>query len=659
VTGNDLAARLGAKRAGKGWTARCPAHEDDRASLSIGTGQDGRALVKCHTGCRTEDVLTALGLTLADLYEHSTEQSSRSRIIATYDYRDEGGALLYQVVRFEPKTFRQRRPDGSGWTWRLGDVRRVAYRLPELRGRATVFAPEGERDVDRLWALGLPATCNAGGAGKWQDAYTRQLVAAGVQHVVILPDNDAPGRQHGAMVARSCLAAGLAVKLVELPGLPDHGDVSDWLAAGHTRDDLAALVTAAPRYTPDPADDPLDLVTLADVQPERVEWLWPRRLARRKYSLLAGDPGLGKSTLALGIAARLSRPSSTWPDGSPAPHGRTLVLSAEDGIADTIRPRIDRLEGDASQIVVLRAVRDERGARPLNVARDLDRLAEAIRRVQPLLVLIDPITAYLGRTDSYKDAEVRGLLAPLMAEIDAQRVALLAVGHLAKADQRAALHRPGGSIAFVAAARIVLCLAADPNDPDRRVLAGLKSNLAALPESLAFRLPDGRLTWEHGAVELDAEALLRPAAPADREDATDADAVLRALLADVSAWPMDAKQALAAGEAHGITERTLRRAARRLGVEIRRVGFGRGGRWYWYLPETEGIPDARIPDNEPSLNSVSPMAPMSPMGPIEEKHTHRGHDHLHKGSVRNADGGRRVTTAASDPPAFNPKGWLS
>lgn len=168
-------------------------------------------------------------------------------------------------------------------------------------------------------------------------------------------------------------------------------------------------------------------------------------------------------------------------------------------------------------------------------------------------MIIDPITAYLGKTDSYKDAEMRGLLAPLLALLESERVALLAVGHLSKADQRAALYRPGGSIAFVAASRIALCLAADPADADRRVLAGLKSNLGRLPASLAFRLPDGRLEWETTPADgLDAETLLRPHTPQARDEQTDAERLIRELLADVPAWPLDAKRAIEAGTAHGV-----------------------------------------------------------------------------------------------------------
>jgi AAA domain/DnaB-like helicase N terminal domain len=191
----------------------------------------------------------------------------------------------------------------------------------------------------------------------------------------------------------------------------------------------------------------IDLVSLSDVTPEHVDFLWPGRIAKGKYALIAGDPGLGKSHFTIATAAHLSV-GSPWPDGGSAPIGKTLMLSAEDGIADTIRQRAVRLGADASQIVVLRAIRDAKGERPLNLARDLERLKEAIVRVRPTLVTIDPITAYLGKTDSYKDSEVRGLLAPLIQLIADEGVALLAVGHLAKADQRAALHRPGGSVAF-------------------------------------------------------------------------------------------------------------------------------------------------------------------------------------------------------------------
>lgn len=161
-----IAFARGLRQAGNGWTAHCPGHEDARNSLSLGVGDDGRWLVKCHAGCTLDAILVAAHLTIADLYPPRPSPHEQS-IAGTYDYLDEQGTLLFQVVRFAPKNFRQRRPDGNGgWTWNLEGVRRIPYRLPDVKGHRTVFIPEGEKDVDRLWALGLPATTNAGGAGK-------------------------------------------------------------------------------------------------------------------------------------------------------------------------------------------------------------------------------------------------------------------------------------------------------------------------------------------------------------------------------------------------------------------------------------------------------------------------------------------------------------
>lgn len=124
--------------------------------------------------------------------------------LTVYDYTDEDGNLLFQVVRYSDKSFKQRRPDGKGgWIWSLKDVRRVPYRLPGLKGQERVFVVEGEKDAERLWEAGIPATTNPGGAGKWRPEFTAQLRAMGVKELVIVVDNDAPGERHGAAVARA------------------------------------------------------------------------------------------------------------------------------------------------------------------------------------------------------------------------------------------------------------------------------------------------------------------------------------------------------------------------------------------------------------------------------------------------------------------------
>ena len=242
----------GFRRRGEGYDALCPAHDDTNPSLSIDSGDDGRVLVHCHAGCSPDAVLKAVGLTTRDLFP------VQRMAVATYDYRDEQGELLYQVCRMDPKGFRQRRPDGQGgWAWAVKDVRKVLYRLPELltaEPTDPVFVAGGEKDADRLASLGLNATTNAGGAGKWVPEFSESLRG---RTVVILPDNDDPGRDHADTVARSLCGVATRVSVVALPDLPAKGDVSDWLDARGTRDELLALVAAAPPY--EPIDQPDDM----------------------------------------------------------------------------------------------------------------------------------------------------------------------------------------------------------------------------------------------------------------------------------------------------------------------------------------------------------------------------------------------------------------
>jgi hypothetical protein len=251
-----------AKRAGKGWSVRCPAHEDRRASLSISEGDSGGAVLHCHAGCEPAAVAAALGLSLADLMPPRTAAADMSnanphgkpRIVARYDYRDEAGELVFQVVRYEPKDFRQRRPKpGGGWDWSVKGVRAVPYRLPELLAEPArpVFVVEGEKDVDNLARIRVLGTCNSGGAGKWTAEHAQHLRG---RWVFVLSDNDEPGRRHAQQVVATLQGIAESVRTIELPGLPAKGDVSDWLAAGGTREKLVELAEAAAKC--DPAGQP-------------------------------------------------------------------------------------------------------------------------------------------------------------------------------------------------------------------------------------------------------------------------------------------------------------------------------------------------------------------------------------------------------------------
>ncbi len=245
---NVLGRLEGVKKTGDGFQARCPSHEDRHPSLSIGVGDDGRVLLKCQAGCDTADVLAAIDLKPADLFEHQ----ERDEIVATYDYVDEQGALLYQVVRKANKKFLQRRPDGRGdWIWKLDKTRRVLYRLPRVAeavaAGATIYIAEGEKDVHALEKAGVVATCNAMGAGKWRKEYAKVLQAA---DVVVVADRDDAGREHAAKVANSLVDVASSVRIVEAA---EGKDAADHLAAGHTVDDF---ITGTPPEGPESRKTP-------------------------------------------------------------------------------------------------------------------------------------------------------------------------------------------------------------------------------------------------------------------------------------------------------------------------------------------------------------------------------------------------------------------
>lgn len=250
------------RASGSDWfETRCPFHEDTRPSFAYHrpTGN-----WKCHAGCGEGDVFRYLMRSRKTDFRGAVgylgerlgiePPAAGHESVPTYDYRDEAGDLLFQVVRFGGKKFRQRRPDGNGgWVWRLDDVRRVLYRLPDLLARPDepVFIVEGEKDVERLHAAGRLATTNPGGAGKWRTEYAASLKD---RDVIILPDNDTPGCLHARDVARSLCETAASVRIVELSDLSNKGDVSDWLAAGHTLAELDTLIAQTPYWRADKGD---------------------------------------------------------------------------------------------------------------------------------------------------------------------------------------------------------------------------------------------------------------------------------------------------------------------------------------------------------------------------------------------------------------------
>lgn len=342
------------------------------------------------------------------------------------------------------------------------------------------------------------------------------------------------------------------------------------------------------RYLPIESDQGATTRTLclANVQAEAIRWLWKPRIALGKVSLIVGDPGLSKSTLTLDAAARVTK-GTPWPDGTPCPKGAVVMLSAEDDAADTIRPRLDAAGGDPSQVFILQAIRepdgDETRERSFSLLKDVERLREEVDAVGARLVIVDPVSAYLGKIDSNNNADVRSALAPLERMASEARCTVLAVSHLNKNSTQTALQRISGSLAFTAAARAVHAVTRDQEDEDRRLFLPVKNNLGNDRDGMAYRVVTAsngapRLQWETDPVSVSADEAMAPAMDADeREERDDAVSWLRDYLAD---GPRHAKEVFRDADEAGFPKRTIQRARKRAGAEIERAGYQKGTRWY-------------------------------------------------------------------------------
>jgi hypothetical protein len=334
------------------------------------------------------------------------------------------------------------------------------------------------------------------------------------------------------------------------------------------------------------------LARLSTVTPEAVHFLWQGRVALAKLGVIDGDPGLGKSTITDDLAARVST-GARMPDGSPGigPAG-VVILSAEDGIADTIRPRCEAAGADLDRIAVL-TIADGPYDRPAAIPDDLGHVEAAIGRLGALLVIVDPLMAHLpGHVNSYRDQDVRRALAPFAALAERTGAACLVVRHLTKAAGGSSLYRGGGSIGIVAAARTALLVALDPDDEtgERRILAVNKSNLARHAPALSFTiaetiLPGGivtsRVRWGETTAHTAAQLLAVPVDGEDRGALGEAEVVLSTILAS---GPVAAKEVRVEARSAGVSDRTLDRAKVTLGVAVARVGgLGSAGRWEWAL----------------------------------------------------------------------------
>ena len=337
----------------------------------------------------------------------------------------------------------------------------------------------------------------------------------------------------------------------------------------------------------------------ADIEPRCIDFLWPGRLARGKHTAFAGEPGDGKSQLSIYVAATISK-GGEWPCGEGrAPVGNVIIFNAEDGADDTIVPRLIAAGADLERVHIVSAVlqEDGKGRRTFNMQADLALLEQRICEIGNVaLVIIDPISSYMGKADSHKNSEVRGALEPASEMAERMRVAILSITHFSKAGSGTnakALHRFIGSIAFVGAPRAAFAVIEDADNEGRMLVLHAKNNMAPKPQGLAYRLLQtivcdnivaSYVAWDSAPVRMSADEALGATEDRGSRDAREeAEAFLRERLAN---GPVPQKNVKADAEGAGLAWATVRRAKDRLGIKPEKAGMDGG--WLWKLSDHIG-----------------------------------------------------------------------
>lgn len=567
-----------------------------------------------------------------------------------YPYQDNDGEVVFIKARIltgevhptKDKPEKVVKPisktDDGGW--KVSEPKAVGlfplYNLPELLARPSdvVYVTEGEKAAQAVIDIGLLATTwhNPKSPGKtdWSPLLGRK--------VILLPDNDSDGIQAMSQVARHLAETSIEADVWQrdLPGIPDKGDAFEFIEE-HNRElklgnanlapdeaaRFALMIATIPPMDPEKGyllqesqsgyiqlserRDRLVFSRASDVEPKPVEWLWQGRIPIGKVTLIAGEPGVNKSFLTTYLTARVSRGDPFHDEKTRHPPGTVVMLNAEDDPEDTIRPRLDSHNADASRVILVQSIvaHDKRGEpkeRMVSLSIDLARIDRLIAcNPDCRLLVIDPLNAYLGGVkDSYRDSDIRQVLGPLNALAMKRGIAVVVISHFSKGGANSSknpLDRVLGSIGVVGAARSVWAIIRDPTDAERRLWTSIKQNNA--PDrgvTLAYRLVTDsaigpHIAFEDTAVDLEAEDVFEKL-PTSRSSAIDAAGEwLTEVLAD---GPMWATSLRSQGDEAGHAWRTLQRAKERAGIKSCRAGDVSNQRWYWHLPRDEG----RIPADE-------------------------------------------------------------
>lgn len=602
------------KTGGNQWEAKCPAHDDRKASLSVSVGENKKIVLFCHAGCDMErDVLPAMGLKKSDLVQSDPHpQAYKPRTVeAEYIY----SPFLKKVkYRYEDgsKDFSWHHMKNGRWENGKGGHEIPLYNEIALASAETVYIVEGEKDVETMKRLNLPAVSTPGGAGaKWKEAYTSRFKDL---NVIILHDNDQPGKKAAQAVATALNGTANSIKVIDLtrewPALPEKGDISDAAAMqADTRDKLDALVMTTEEWNAE-KDDPFlsCFKTLDTFEEEEATWLVPGWIPEGQITLMAADGGIGKTTVWCNIISAISSGTRCIldPPGHTRKPEKVGFLTTEDSIRKKLRKKLRLAGANARNIITPDFLADKEG-----LLRDLkfstDEMKRFISSFRLVLCIFDPVQGFIPPDINMGSRNaMRDCMAPLIALGEEYGTTFLVVCHTNKRKGAYGRDRIADSADLWDIFRSVI-MAGYTEDQGIRYLSNEKNNYTQLQKTILFSIDgNGQIqregtTWKRDR-EYMAEAITAKTAP-KREDCKEF--ILHAL--DEAGGSVKVKELEDDAAACGYSVRTLRRAKDELKhdrtIKFSTVGSAKNGDRAWYIEMakfTEVPPDFQNPFTPPS-----------------------------------------------------------
>jgi hypothetical protein len=608
---NYARAELGLQCDDKGM-AHCPFHPPDKnPSFSIYQDKDGEWRWKDfhddQAGTIVDLAARLSGITaqaaIAELlqeYGFNHSPSIEKSILRSHIYRNRDGIEIAKKVKYADGRWAYFHKDAGAWVPGKGSAPALPYYLEKFENRTFVVICEGEKDAEivmRVSDEAILATSAPNGKASWPDELTPHFTQFSGMMFLYDVGNEEDARKHAHKLHVACPSA--QIKIARVPLDEIEADITDYLETFEGVSKAEALFkvldgaksidfdTSQPQRATVAGQTPI-LTDLSSVEIEKLQWLWEQRFPLGKLSIIAGQPGQGKSFFSLFMAAQVTT-GGIWPDDSRSPaKGSVIILSAEDGVADTIKPRALAMGADTTKIRILDGVETEkRGRESFDLSKHMLGLRKAVHDLgDTRLIIIDPISAYMGSVNCHTNSEVRKCMHPLVTLAEECRVAVICISHLNKAEGFSAMSRVMDSTAFIATARAVWLIGADPQDSsgERKLLALLKSNLFGRTKGLAFRIVEDRLAFESNEVDIDANSLLVPGGVGIASSVDRAKKMLSGLLVN---GPVPSEEIYQRAKEEHIPANALNRARKELGIRVQKEGFGESGRWVWELPSKD------------------------------------------------------------------------